>query len=48
MSCNHLIIRISGKYLPYRYICWKCAELLKIASGVHISDAETLERITKK
>jgi len=37
MSCTHLMLEVSPKYRPYRYVCVKCSRLLKIASGVHIA-----------
>jgi hypothetical protein len=46
MSCNHLIIKLAEKYVPYRYICSRCGKLLKIASGIHVPNAEVLKRIT--
>ncbi len=48
MTCVvHTMVKISKKYRPYRYICIRCMDLLKIANGVHVKDAEWLERLTK-
>ncbi len=43
MSCTHTLLELSPKYRPYRYLCLKCRALLKIASGIHIGTADSLE-----